>query len=664
MPGQSVIGEVVVRGCAAEASAQLGTRFPLYAGTTTIGRGEDNTISLTAHDSISAEHGKLEITETGEGQYMMQYVDLGSTNLSCVSLLDPPSLLEEEQFVTFKQKHQVLPQQPQELESQARLLLGDVTLRCVLWGAVSQPAEQSEVPKFRTITTDFGQTFARVSPHTAQQYQRVLPAFVPSGPGQTQGYTAPAEEELGHNASVHYSPVRPQPQMTEDPTQYWERKQHATTTRSNLQTKRTVSFNNNNNNNSMPSPPARTMTGDRKGFATSNSPPVADKNAVFVRKGGRVVIQPRQPVVVAAPPVPAAAAAAAAFAKKKKKRGKKKRKKSKRRYSSSDSSSDDSDISSSSSSSSSDSSSDSVSEDAKIEELSAPESSEGETTPEEEIPLQPEALREPTPFCVVITGLSLSKQEMSQLTKMPEGLIRRGVEGYEPRDCTHLVSCNPVQRTVKFMTSFSSCKHVLSRQWLEESLRQGMWARVGRKHKLVDKVAENLWDFKLAPAEAIGVGKHKPLRSLAGYHVYSTGDGVMPAADLLKIVTSAGGRIRTKKPRVYNENIICLSCEADEKQAKRLRRKGYTVYTREVIFRAVLRRKLALTSPGSAAFILEEPPPEPVKKKRASTSSKKKKNKKKSKKKGSRKRKKGPNSNTTTKPKKGSTKTHKKRRKR
>lgn len=88
---------------------------------------------------------------------------------------------------------------------------------------------------------------------------------------------------------------------------------------------------------------------------------------------------------------------------------------------------------------------------------------------------------------VLFTGLDRGKQDhLSQvrLAQRPEmtslcalQVVRRlgGTVLTSAEGCTHLVA-EGVVRTVKFLTAFSACSHVVAAAWLEQSERDGKFA--------------------------------------------------------------------------------------------------------------------------------------------------------------------------------------------
>lgn len=106
-------------------------------------------------------------------------------------------------------------------------------------------------------------------------------------------------------------------------------------------------------------------------------------------------------------------------------------------------------------------------------------------------------------------------------------------------DCTHIVAPR-VSRTVKFLSGISSCDHIVTPEWVEESGRRGAFV-AEEDFFLRDSDAEQLFGMNLTTS--LSFAKERKL--LEGISIVST-PSVQPPADALReIVTCAGGSLLT-----------------------------------------------------------------------------------------------------------------------
>ncbi|XP_037314972.2 PAX-interacting protein 1 isoform X2 [Pungitius pungitius] len=161
---------------------------------------------------------------------------------------------------------------------------------------------------------------------------------------------------------------------------------------------------------------------------------------------------------------------------------------------------------------------------------------------------------------------------------------------------THLVA-SKVTRTIKFLTTMSVVKHIVSPEWLEESWR-GQKFVDEQAFALRDAEAEGLFSFSLE--ESLKRAHSAPL--FKGKYFFLT-PGICPSLSTMKpILESAGGKLLAKQPSYrkimehkQNKNlpeIILISCDNDLHLCREYFLKNIDVHNAEFILTGVLTQKL------------------------------------------------------------------------
>lgn len=162
---------------------------------------------------------------------------------------------------------------------------------------------------------------------------------------------------------------------------------------------------------------------------------------------------------------------------------------------------------------------------------------------------------------VVFTSLKgNNKQELRSIVLSLGGRLTNTT------DCTHLVT-DKIARTLKFMCAFSSCKYVVTSDWVLESAKLNQFADE-KDYLLNDTAGEKTFGFSLRHSLSI-----KNPQLLKGYVFYIT-NGCIPSPKVIKeIVESAGGRaVTTGRPtrrqlQTLQENglkFCVISCDNDQ----------------------------------------------------------------------------------------------------
>ena len=160
---------------------------------------------------------------------------------------------------------------------------------------------------------------------------------------------------------------------------------------------------------------------------------------------------------------------------------------------------------------------------------------------------------------IVFTSIKVNKQELRSIVLSLGGRLTNTT------DCTHLVT-DKIARTLKFMCAFSSCKYVVTSDWIIKSGKQNRFLDE-RDYELTDIAGEKMFSFNLRHSLSI-----KEPQLFKGYVFYIT-NGCIPSPKIIKdIVESAGGRaVTTGRPtrrqlQRMQENglkFCVISCEND-----------------------------------------------------------------------------------------------------
>nr|CAB3264678.1 PAX-interacting protein 1-like [Phallusia mammillata] len=163
--------------------------------------------------------------------------------------------------------------------------------------------------------------------------------------------------------------------------------------------------------------------------------------------------------------------------------------------------------------------------------------------------------------------------------------------------CTHLVSSH-VSRTVKFLSCISSCSHVVTPEWIDESFKVN-WLLDEEKFHLVDKNAEMKFNFSLQ--ETIKRARKAPLFKDC---LFAITQKVVPDRNTLKqIIECASGKVLSKMPSLAvikhvhsranpHSQLFIISCPDDEGIYLPLKKEGISVHNAEIVLTGVLRQEI------------------------------------------------------------------------
>ncbi|XP_035826554.1 PAX-interacting protein 1 [Aplysia californica] len=185
----------------------------------------------------------------------------------------------------------------------------------------------------------------------------------------------------------------------------------------------------------------------------------------------------------------------------------------------------------------------------------------------------------------------------SQVSKL-ENIVKMlgGTVVTNPRHCTHLV-CPSLARTIKFFVAINCCRHVVTRDWLEDSATQDRFLEESR-YALKDERGEAALGCDLS--ESLRRSSAKPL--FQGLTFYISPSTVPPVCELSSIVESAGGTVVKKRPAAKHiaalideqgfPKFVVITCLNDLHLCQDLRMRKIPIFNAEFILTGVMRQEV------------------------------------------------------------------------
>ncbi|GFN96195.1 pax-interacting protein 1 [Plakobranchus ocellatus] len=171
-----------------------------------------------------------------------------------------------------------------------------------------------------------------------------------------------------------------------------------------------------------------------------------------------------------------------------------------------------------------------------------------------------------------------------------------GIIVTNPRHCTHLV-CPSLARTIKFFVAINTCRHIVTKDWLEDSFTQEAFIDE-TAYALKDPKGETALDVKLA--ESLKKAHTKPL--FQGLTFYISPSVVPPVCELVSIIESAGGTIVKKRPPVKQmmasldeqglPKFIVITCLNDLHLIQDVCSRNIPVFNAEFVLTGVMRQEV------------------------------------------------------------------------
>ncbi|KAL8572757.1 hypothetical protein ACOMHN_030339 [Nucella lapillus] len=193
---------------------------------------------------------------------------------------------------------------------------------------------------------------------------------------------------------------------------------------------------------------------------------------------------------------------------------------------------------------------------------------------------------------IIFTGYCSSV--VKRLTAIAEKLGGRVTDN--PQSCTHLVS-QKVTRTIKFFHAINTAKHIVTKEWLEESSLQTRFLEE-EKYQLRDEAGEREVGCNIQ--ESLRKAKTSPI--FQGLVFYITPGVIPPVEELKKVIESAGGAVLKRRPSAKTTSkmrddkgrstFIVISCPNDLHLCRDLKAQKIDVYSAEMALTGVLRQEL------------------------------------------------------------------------
>ncbi|KAK3103670.1 hypothetical protein FSP39_020895 [Pinctada imbricata] len=192
-------------------------------------------------------------------------------------------------------------------------------------------------------------------------------------------------------------------------------------------------------------------------------------------------------------------------------------------------------------------------------------------------------------------------------TGYPRGLVTKfqpivqqlgGVMTDNPVLCTHVIA-PALTRTIKFFVAINVCKHIITKQWLEDSMSFNRFLDE-KPYYLKDTIAEKEMQCNLQ--ESLKRAQAKKL--FEGLTVYISPSVTPSVPELTRIVECAGGKVAKKRQGLkllsnFNDFGHCqdvvITCEKDLHLFRNMIARKIPLYNSEFILMGVLRQELNYT---------------------------------------------------------------------
>ncbi|XP_059170628.1 PAX-interacting protein 1-like [Physella acuta] len=189
----------------------------------------------------------------------------------------------------------------------------------------------------------------------------------------------------------------------------------------------------------------------------------------------------------------------------------------------------------------------------------------------------------------------------SQVARL-EAFVKKlgGIIVTNPCHCTHLV-CPSLVRTIKFFVAINTCRHIITKEWIEDSIAQERFLDE-TNYSLKDEKGEIALNCNLS--ESMRRAQSRPL--FQGLTFYITPSVVPPICEMMTIIESAGGVLVKIRPSVKqiaasmdekgHPKIIVITCLNDLHLSVDLRNRKLPIFNAEFILTGVMRQELDYNS--------------------------------------------------------------------
>jgi hypothetical protein len=154
------------------------------------------------------------------------------------------------------------------------------------------------------------------------------------------------------------------------------------------------------------------------------------------------------------------------------------------------------------------------------------------------------------------------------------------------KECTHLI-VDKFRRNIKFFSAICEGKLIVHLDWIKASVAAGSFVDES-DYILEDAEAESKYNFSLK--STLELVRDKGNGSVFSDISFFISNDCEPSKDILKeFIHAAGGKVVQKLPRTSSENFFCIS---GQKEKSSLIKKGFFVFSSELIFSSILRQDL------------------------------------------------------------------------
>ena len=191
-------------------------------------------------------------------------------------------------------------------------------------------------------------------------------------------------------------------------------------------------------------------------------------------------------------------------------------------------------------------------------------------------------------YQVMFSGIEFN----SKFKKDQQNLIKLGAKIIEDKDKEFsILVMNDFKRTIKFLLALSKGVDIVNYDWVTDSIKQKELLSVD-EYIYKDKAAEAKYRFNLA--SSLEDARNRITGLLEKYTVYIS-PSIKPSFEELKLlVLSLGGSITRARPMKYVDNLLIILNEDDKKNIDEFMNIGFSPYTSELIYSAILQQKLSL----------------------------------------------------------------------
>jgi len=208
----------------------------------------------------------------------------------------------------------------------------------------------------------------------------------------------------------------------------------------------------------------------------------------------------------------------------------------------------------------------------------------------EEVTLSDLELVKRNTFKVMFTGFG--KEDHDKVEEAKDTLNRLGIKVVEESAQNfNLLIMDKFKRTIKFLLAINRGIDIVSYKWIEECLEEEDIMEP-RDYIFSDKKAELKYKFKLE--KSLKIAKERTNGFLDEYRIFLPSN-IKPSFDEVKmLIESADGQVIKSRPTNFQDDLIVVVNDNDDRNIEHFKQLGYTPYSTELIYSGVLHQKLDL----------------------------------------------------------------------